>query len=1012
MVNEQKPDPELTHSADENAKNSQPSETQREGGGETAELAQTEELTQKYEGRFVIGIGASAGGLEALEGLVKNITDINAAIVVVQHLSPHHTSALTQLLARNSKMEIVTATDGMVLEANRIYVIPPNADLSVFHGVLHITTPGSSPHFPIDYFLRSLAEDQGAYAIGVILSGTGTDGTFGLMAIKAGGGITFVQDPSSARYDGMPRSALASGTPDFCLIPGQIGEELMRITKHRHLRRPPPSLELPQGPDELAKLFMLIRSEFGNDLTQYKPTTLDRRIERRMTMHKMGQLREYVKFVQSNREELRSLYKDMLITVTNFFRDREAFEALKVEVFPKILQRRDSGEPIRVWVPACASGEEAYSIAISLFEFLEEKSPGTDVQIFGTDIDEESIQHARRGVYAQNISLDVSSERLHRFFIRKDGDYHISRRIRDAVVFSKQNLLKDAPFSRIDLVSCRNLLIYLQPLAQKKVLRVVHYSLKPSGFLLLGSSETVGDDPELFSVDDRKNKIYTKKAVTASYTGIDVNFGVPELPEFRHHVPATRPSLSLQGVADRQVLDTYGPPGVVINELLDILQFRGHTGPYLDPAPGTASFNILRVVRPAFQIDLKRIIEETLSTNTRTSSETTYHDDGRQSVVKLDVMPLHDPETKQRCFLVLFHKLPPPKEIPVMSVGVQESEAVQRLGLRIRELEGELSTTRDYLYRTNQEKESANEQLQAANEELQSSNEELQSINEELETSKEEMQSTNEELTTVNEELHNRMEELSLTNDDLHNVLAGIDIAIVIVGMDLRIRRYTAAAERLFQLVPADIGRPIDVIDPFMEPGKIRTKVNSVIQTLSTLEEDVLATNQRWYALRISPYHTLDHSIRGALVTLTDIDIRKRAREMASDVTAYPAKFLATINHPLLTIDKEMRLVWANNSFLEVFKHTREEVVGSLLTSLDSGQWADPGLRELVSRALSVGADFRDYPLKFRQETQEDTTLKVAGSRIPASGENALVFLSIELNQDLSEAGDDSQKHK
>src|SRR5262245_57888481 len=466
MVEEEKPAPDLTQSTNENAKDSQPFERhmQTDEGG-TEEAAQTEELIQKYEGRFVIGIGASAGGLEALEGLVKNISDINAAIVIVQHLSPHHTSALTQLLARNTKMEIVTATDGLVLEANRIYVIPPNADLSVFHGVLHITTPGSSPHFAIDYFLRSLAEDQGPYAIGVILSGTGTDGTFGLMAIKAAGGITFVQEPSSARYDGMPRSALASGTSDFCLTPKHIAEELVRITNHRRLRRPPPSLEFGQsGRAEFEKVLMLIRSEFGNDLTLYKTATLDRRIERRMMMHKIGQLKDYVRFLQSNRDELRTLYRDMLITVTNFFRDAEAFETLKTEVFSNIIQRRNNDEPIRVWVPGCASGEEAYSIAICMFEFLDERAPGRGIQIFGTDIDEDSIQHARRGVYAQNISLDVSGERLNRFFTRQDNNYHISRRIRDAVVFSKQNILKDAPFSRIDLVSCRNLLIYLQPL--------------------------------------------------------------------------------------------------------------------------------------------------------------------------------------------------------------------------------------------------------------------------------------------------------------------------------------------------------------------------------------------------------------------------------------------------------------------------------------------------------------------------------------------------------------------
>jgi len=962
------------------------------------ERAGEREQNQKARGRFVVGIGASAGGLEAIEELLKGITDINAALVVVQHLSPHYASALTQLLARNSKIGIVTATDGTVLEANHIYVIPPNADLSVFHGTLYLTAPVAGPHLPIDHFFRSLADDQGTYAIGVVLSGTGTDGTFGLKAIKAAGGITLVQEPSSAKYDGMPRSALASGASDVCLAPKEIGEELVRITSHRGKTRAP-SLEAPRGvQDEISKLFMLIRAAFGNDLTQYKPATLDRRIERRMTMQKIGQLGEYVRFAQTHPDELQALYKDMLITVTSFFRDPEAFEALKTEVFPKILQGRENGEAIRIWVPACSSGEEAYSIAICLFEFLEDKAPGREIQIFGTDIDEDSIQLARRGTYAQNISLDVSTERLNRFFVRKDGDYHVSRRIRDAVVFSRQNILKDAPFSRIDLVSCRNLLIYRQPVGQKKVLRVIHYALKPSGFLLLGSSETVGDDPELFSLVDRKNKIYSKKAVALAYTGFDVNFGVPAVTEPRRQAPPARPTVNLQAMADRQVLDLYGPPGVVINHLLDVLQFRGHLGPYFDPVPGSATFNILRLVRSVFQLDLKRIIEEAISKQTRARCETTYQDGAKLTVVELDVIPLQDPETQARCFLVLFHRLPPPKEIPVLSSGAQESEVLQPLTQRVQELQGELAITREYLNRTSQEKESANEQLQAANEELQSSNEELQSINEELETSKEEMQSTNEELTTVNEELHNRMAELSLTNDDLHNVLSGIDLAIIIVGLDLRIRRYTTAAEKLFQMVPADIGRPIDIIDPFIEPNKLRVKTRAVIETLSTLEEDVLASNQRWYALRISPYQTLDRSIRGALVALSDIDIRKRTTELTSDVTAYPARFLAAISHPLLIIDKDRRVLWANDAFTAVF-HTTEEPVGSVMTTLLRKQFANPGLQDLLSRTLSLGTGFRDYKMTFHPDKGADILLKIGGSRIPAADdEKSLVLLSIELD--------------
>lgn len=966
-------------------------------GGQPVESAEQEH-------RFlVVGIGASAGGLEALAELTANVPIDSMAFIVVQHLAPKHESALAQLLARSSRVKVETAADGAVLEPNHVYVIPPNADLAVMHGVIHLIAPSSpsGPRLPIDFMFRSLAEDQGPAAIGIVLSGTGSDGTFGLKAIKAAGGVTFAQKPSSAKYDGMPRSALASGAADFCLTPAEIGDELSRIALVPRSRSPKrESVVPPQVQEQLGKLFIFIRTEFGNDLSHYKSATVDRRIERRMTLHKIARLDEYVRYVQSSRDELRALYDDMLITVTSFFRDAEVFEALKTQILPRLLENKESSESLRAWVPACATGEEAYSIAMCLLEFCEEKVRDARIQVFGTDIDEDSVAHARRGVYPANIALDVSAERLNRFFVKKDGQYQISRRIRDMVVFSKQNVLKDAPFSHIDLVSCRNLLIYLQPSSQKRVLRTLHYALNPASYLLLGTSETVGDAPDLFSLVDRKNKIYCKKHVT-SQAALDVGFGAPTATNqaSQPRLAPARPTLNLQGLVDRKVLELYGPPGVVVSEDNEILQFRGHTGPYLDPAPGTASLNILKIARFELHIELKRAIERAVSQRVRVTSEVTYNDGDSPSGVRLDVVPLQDPETGSRCLAVLFHRLALPPDAPTLPTEErgEGGDQVRSLSRRVVELERELAVTKEFLQTMIEERESTTEELKSANEELQSSNEELQSTNEELETSKEEMQSTNEELTTVNDELQNRMAELSQTNDDLHNVLAGVDNAVIIVGMDLRIRRFTGAAEKLFNLVPGDIGRPIDFLDPFFQAAALGGKVSSVVDSLSTIEEEFFAQNQQWYLLKISPYKTLDHNIRGALICVTDIDVRKRATDVSRDAGAYAARFLGPLRQPLLIIDTRFRIVWTNELFLSTFQLSAEEAVGSLLPDLGTRQWMDPGLRQRLEEAFSGGKLFRDYQARIVLQEKGERLVTVGGSQVPVSAKSPLVLVSFDL---------------
>ena len=947
---------------------------------------------------LVVGVGASAGGLDALNDLFRNTEPDGLAFIVVQHLAPDHTSILAQLLARNATMPVVTAADGIAIERSHIYVTPPNVDLAVRHGVIRTMTTGAhSARLPVDYLFRSIAEDQGRAAVGVVLSGTGTDGSLGLAAIKAAGGYAFAQDPSTAKYDGMPRSALVSGAADYSLSPKDIAAELARIAsrhEYRPVGRGVPELHVQ---DHVGKLFVLMRSEFGNDLSQYKTSTIDRRIERRMILHKIGRLDEYIRFVQKDREELRALYKDVLIGVTSFFRDPTVFEAVRKEVLPTLFEHKDPGHAVRVWVPACATGEEAYSIAICLQEYCEEKGIDQRVQVFGTDVDDDAIQVARSATYPANIALDVSKERLNRFFTRQDEFYVISRRIRDMLVFSHQNILNDAPFSRMDIVSCRNLLIYLQPPAQGRVLRILHYALNPTGYLVLGSSESVGDAPELFATIDRKSKIFVKRQVAARIPA-ELGLGAPATPEPARDRLVVRPPPTLQNLADRKVLELYGPPGVVINQSLEILQFRGRTGPFLEPAPGDASLNLLKLARYELQLELKKAVHEASTTHTRVAVDVGYHEARKERLVRLEVVPLQDPQSRSRCFLVTFQELAPAKEIVVTGRKTKRSDvSAARLTRRVETLERELAETKEHLQTTIEEKESVLQDLQGANEELQSSNEELQSTNEELETSKEEMQSTNEELTTVNDELQNRMVELSQSNDDLHNVLAGVDNAIIIVGMDLKIRRFTIAAERLLHLVTGDIGRSIAFLDPFLgAAGPLEPKVSAVIQTLAAFEQELLASNKRWYQFRIAPYKSLDHAIRGALLSLVDIDVRKRAEEMTRDVGAYADKFLAAISHPLLIVDRKFRVVWANVPFYSLFQLTPEETLGAGLQGIGAKQFADSGLRQRLDDVFASSQIFRDYEVRATEDGGSNPTFAFGGSLVPASAEAPLALLSIE----------------
>jgi len=831
----------------------------------------------------VVAVGASAGGLEAFTKLLQNLpVDTGMAFVLVQHLDPKHVSLLPGLLSRATAMPVAEVKDGMRLEPNHIYVLPPNYGLALLHGVLHLLPRDEhGKHLPIDDFMHSLADDQKNNAIGVVLSGTASDGTLGLKDIKAAGGITFAQSEESAEYGGMPHSAIAVGHVDFILTPEGIAEKLTRLAHHPYLL--PEMLDqqesmLAESGDNLSKIFILLRAHTGNDFTYYKHSTLQRRIHRRMVLHQLERMEDYIKLLQKQPAELDALFQDILINVTSFFRDPETFEALKKEVFPRLAEKRAGDLPLRIWVPGCSTGEEPYSLAIALMEFLGDRAPGVAVQIFATDIDGKAVDKARQGIYPQSIVEDVSPQRLQRFFIKTTAGYQISKAIRDMCIFALQNVIKDPPFSKLDLILCRNLMIYLGSMLQQKVLHTFHYALRPNGFLMLGTSETTGALADLFALVDKKSKIYIKKttALRASYDFTAPPHSISPL-DAEKPAPVRGPSaLDIQHEAECAILDAYSPPGVIINQEMQILQFRGQTGPYIEPAPGSASLNLLKMARQDLALELREMLHQAIDSKATVRKENihTRHGGGSQTL-NLQVIPLQGTEIAEHCFLVLFEPVSDVQGEKRKSDGPAVSATPDPRDLKIHELESELLTSRQYLQSIIEEQETTNQELQSANEEIQSANEELQSTNEELETAKEELQSTNEELATINEEHEMHNQELIRANNDLTNLLASVDLAVLILSEDLRIRRFTPKAKTLLNLIDTDIDRPIGHIRPNVNVPDLEKRALEVIDTMSPQFLEVQDNQGRWYELRIRPYKTMGHRIQGVVAVFIDITERK-----------------------------------------------------------------------------------------------------------------------------------------
>jgi two-component system, chemotaxis family, CheB/CheR fusion protein len=860
-----------------------------------------EDGAQQQDDLLIVAIGASAGGVEAATELMSALDpNTGMVFVVVQHLDPKHQSILTELLSKKTSMPVEEVTDGIRVQPNHVYVIPPNASMSISDHTLRLRPREESRgiHMSVDQFMRSLAEEQGNRAIGVILSGSGTDGTLGMAEIQAQGGVTFAQDEATAKYDGMPRSVVAAGCVDYVLPPKGIASELARIARHPYVSQEVDTVA-PAVPIETAGLnsvFQLLRRATGVDFSHYRQTTILRRIQRRMVVHKVDKLEEYVKYIQTNPAEIKALYQDLLINVTSFFRNPKVFEALKAEIFPEILRHRGPETPIRVWTPGCASGEETYSVAVALLEFLGDKVAQTPIQFFGTDVSESSIAKARSGVYPENIQGDVSAERLRRFFTRVEGGYRISKGIRDMCIFAQHNVLNDPPFSQMDLICCRNLLIYLEPVLQNKVISLFHYAARPGGYLMLGTSEGIGAASNLFTTVDRSHKIFLKRTTAVRQpVSFSLNHPADRAEYGPVRIPTKQPESTLnfleaQREFDRRLLSQCSPAAVFVNEDLEIVHTRGNVSRYLKLAPGRASLSILKMAREGMLLDLRNAISRAKKENIpvrRSNVQIKVADNGNgeseargsrrgkaEQRTRIDVIPINVGNLKELYFMIVFQddSVEPARSRETHRVRVErESEASSA---RIAKLEQELAATKEYLQSVIETQEATNEELQSANEEILSSNEELQSTNEELETAKEELQSANEELTTVNDELRNRNSEITQVNNDLTNLFGSIDIGVVMIGSDLTIRRFTPEAQKYLGLIPADIGRPLLNINPNIDIPDFQSLVLQVMSNFHTVEKELKDKKGVNHQLRILPYRTVDNKIDGAVITIVALSGR------------------------------------------------------------------------------------------------------------------------------------------
>jgi two-component system, chemotaxis family, CheB/CheR fusion protein len=960
----------------------------------------------------IVAVGASAGGLEAFSSMVRSLPPKPGfALVLVQHLSPQHESALPTLLTSYTTMPVLQVTDGMRVESNHLYVIPPNVQMGLMDGNFNLKPRphDRTQYTPIDSFLTSLAEHAQSRAIGVILSGTASDGATGIREVKAAGGITFAQKPETAKYDGMPRAAIATGMVDMVLAPADIAIKLSQVSAHPYVHNFVPSSgeQLSVRDDQLRRIFDLLRPVSGIDFKHYKLPTIKRRLMRRMALQRLTDVQHYIRLLEDTPAEVRSLYQDLLIHVTRFFREPESFKALAQQVFPKLVDERGEDQPIRAWVSGCATGEEAYSLAISLLEHLHGHNQDVRIQIFATDVSETAIEHARAGVYPASIEADVPPETLRRYFTKVDGSYRITKTVRDFCVFARQDLTKDPPFSRLDLILCRNVLIYMDVMLQQRLISVFHYALNPQGFLVLGQAETVGSQVGLFNLADKKFRIYRKKTSRHTPMALSVDYPAHGVQQEPRPPEASQPEKALQSEVARVIFDRYAPPGVVVDADLQIVQFRGQTGAYLEPAPGEASLNLLKMVREGLLYGLRTALHTVRKskvpvrrTGLRVRSSRGW------KAVNLDVLPLTSSGGPH--YLVLFQEPNKARDDddhtePIAPVAPSGRARRRERHTEFELLERELAASREYLQSIIQELEAANEELQSANEEILSSNEELQSTNEELDTAKEELQSTNEELNTLNEELHGRNEELSLVNSDLVNLLASVQIAIVIISSDLRIRRFTPMAEKVLNLIAGDLDRPIGHIKPNIDCPDLERLIHEAIETIEPVEREVRDKNGRWFSLRIRPYKNVDNKIDGAVLTLFDVDVTKQSEQRMRLAKDYTDALMRVIDQPLVVLDRDMRVQTASEYFVRALGKTAGAIVGQHLSELD-GAWSFTELQDRIRSSAPTSSPFERLPITVTGEDSSRRTVWVTGRWLPwhESPDSQVLVLAISAQEPTS----------
>jgi two-component system, chemotaxis family, CheB/CheR fusion protein len=847
----------------------------------------------------IVGIGASAGGLAAFESFFSGMpggAEIGMAFVLVQHLAPDHKSILTELVKRYTRMLVYEVEDGMEVQPNCAYIIPPNCDMALLAGRLHLLeqTTRHGLRLPIDYFFRSLAQDQHERAICIVLSGTGSDGTLGAREVKGEGGLVMAQSPDSTEFDGMPRSVIATGLVDHILPPAAMPTQLATYVQHAFHRQPATAATLDGITQEtLKKIFVVLRAQTSHDFSQYKQNTLIRRIERRMALHRIDRIDDYLRFMQKTPVEVEALFRDLLIGVTSFFRDAEAFESLQTQIIPRIFADKPAGATVRIWVCGCSTGEEAYSIAILIHEYLQTLDHGHKVQIFASDVDRHAIEQARTGAYPASIASDVSANRLARYFIL-DADnelYRIQKVIRDLLVFSEQDVIKDPPFSKLDLISCRNVLIYMNKDLQRKLMALFHFALTPRGVLFLGASESVGDLLTLFTPIEQKWKIYERQESLLPQLRPAFNEITTPVTE-RIIRPTTlrqeglgEAKVDLRMITERALAAHYAQAAVLITNRGEILHVYGRTGKYLEPAPGDATLNILTMAREGLQRELTTALYRAVALREPVYRENLrVRTNGDFSTVNLTVRPVavNLIATPPNLFLVILDELP---LAPVDRDVLPDAETTL-LGApgpnRIAALEQELRAKEEYLQTTVEEMETANEELNSANEEMQSVNEELHSTNEELETSKEELQSLNEELATVNAELQNKIVDLMRVNNDMNNLVAGTGVATLFVDLQLRIARFTPTAVQVINVIQSDVGRPVShIVSNLIGYNSLVEDVRAVLDTLEPRDAEVRTRAGIWYLMRIRPYRTIENVIEGAVIIFVDITERKRLEGLA-----------------------------------------------------------------------------------------------------------------------------------